>query len=116
MASVPLCYKYLFRYDFLLAHPHVSTGFLEKRYLNYQKHPSIRVLKKQLPQKFLHIWQQNFQGRVLFKYTPGPFLDFSKKLLGQKELFKLFCRAPLRICFCKKKFHSKRCFRNIPEF
>ena len=47
MASVPLCYKYLFLCDFLLfIHPNASIGALEKDYLNFRKNPSIGVLKK----------------------------------------------------------------------
>ena len=46
MASLPLCYKYLFLYDFLFIHPKVSIGVLEKGYLNFRKYPFICVLKK----------------------------------------------------------------------
>ena len=44
MASVPLCNKYLFLYDFV--HPKMSIGVLEKDYLNYRKHRPIGILKK----------------------------------------------------------------------
>ena len=54
MVSVPLCYKYLFFYDFLFIHSKASIGVLEKGYLNIRKHPSIGDLKKQLLRKFLH--------------------------------------------------------------
>ena len=46
MVSVPLCYKYLFLYDFLFIHSKVSIGVLEKGYLSIRKHPSIGVLRK----------------------------------------------------------------------
>ena len=83
IASVPLCYKYLFLYDFLFVHPKVSIGVLEKGNFNFQKHPSIGVLKKQLLRKFLHTlhsFHRNIQCAVLFKYTCSPSCDFSKKL------------------------------------
>ena len=46
MASVPLCYKYLFLYDNLLIHSKASIDKIEKGYLNFRKNPSIGVLKK----------------------------------------------------------------------
>ena len=64
-----------------------SIGVLEKGYLNYRRRLSIGVLKKQLLRSFVHSCQQNFQGGVLFKYTPGPSLDFSKKLFRAKKNF-----------------------------
>ena len=83
MVPVPLCYKYLFVYDFLFIHSKASIGVLEKGYLNIRKHPSIGVLKKQLLRKFLvtlHTFQRNIHGGVLFKYTCRPSWDCSKKL------------------------------------
>ena len=83
MVSVPLCYKYLFLYDFLFIHSKASIGVLEKDYLNIRKYSSIGALKKQLLRKFLHALhnsQRNFQGGVLFKYTRRPSWDCSKKL------------------------------------
>ena len=46
MASVPLCCKYVFLYDFLFIHPKASNAVLEKGYLNFQKDPSIGILKR----------------------------------------------------------------------
>ena len=43
--------------------------------------------KKQLLRKFLHIFQRNIQGGVIFKYTRRPSWDCSKASLEQ-----LFCR------------------------
>ena len=83
MVSVPLCYKYLFLYDFLFIHLKASIGVLEKGYLNIRKHPSIGVLKNQLLRKFLHTlhtFQRNIQGGVLFRYTRRLCWDCSKKL------------------------------------
>ena len=83
MISVPLCYKYLFLYDFLFIHSKTSIGVLEKGFLNIRKHPSIGVLKKQLFRKFLHTlptFQRNIQGGVLFKLTRRSSWDCSKLL------------------------------------
>ena len=80
MASAQLCYKY----DFLVIHPKVSIGVLEKDYLNFRKHPSVGVLKKQVLQKFLnilHTFQRNIEGGVLFKCTRRPSLGFLQKAL-----------------------------------
>ena len=71
MVSVPLCYKYLFLYDFLFIYSKASIGVLEKGYLNIRRHLSIGVLRKQLLRKLLHTlhtFQRNIQGGVLFKY------------------------------------------------
>ena len=68
IVSVPLCYKYLFLYDFLFIHSIASIGVLENCYLNIWRHPSIGVLKKQLLRKFLptlHTLQRNIQGGVI---------------------------------------------------
>ena len=46
MASVPLCYKYLFLYDFQFINSKASIGVLKKGFLNFQKHQFIGVLKK----------------------------------------------------------------------
>ena len=46
MASVPLCYKYLFLYDFQFIHSKASIGVLKKGFLNFRKHQFIGVLKK----------------------------------------------------------------------
>ena len=84
MVSVPLCYKYLFLYNFLFIHSKAFIGVLEKDYLNIWKHAPISVLKKQLLQKLLHTlhtFQQNIQGGVLFKYNRMSTWDCSKKLL-----------------------------------
>ena len=46
MVLVPLCYKYLFLYDFLFIHSKTSIGVLEKGYLNIRKYPSNWCFKK----------------------------------------------------------------------
>ena len=89
MVSIPLCYKYLFLWDFLFIHWKTSIGVLEKGYLNIRRHPSIGVLKKQLLRKLLHTlhtFQRNIQGGVLFRYTSRPSWDCSKKLFGASFL------------------------------
>ena len=68
IVSVPLCYKYLFLYDFLFINSIASIGVLKNCYLNIWRHPSIGVLKKQLLRKFLptlHTLQRNIQGGVI---------------------------------------------------
>ena len=79
MPSVPLCYKYLFLYNFLLIHPKEFIGVLEKSCLNFRKHPSIGISKSWLLRNFLHTSHQNIQGGVRFKYTRRPSWDFHKK-------------------------------------
>ena len=46
IALIPLCYKYLFLYDFLFIHLKACISVVEKGNLNFQNHPSIGVLKK----------------------------------------------------------------------
>ena len=106
---VPLCYKYLFLYDFLFTHPKESIGVLEKDHLNFQKHQSIGVLKKELLQKFLHTSQHNIQGGVLFKYTRRPSWDFSKNLFNY-SVENLLTPASV------KRNSAAHVIRNFPEF
>ena len=90
MVSVPICYKYLFLYDFLFIHSKASIGVLEKDYLNTRRHPSIGVLKKQLLRKYLHTlhtFQRNIQGGVPLRYIrslPG--------IASKSSLEHLLCR------------------------
>ena len=100
MVSVPLCYKYLFLYDFLFIHWKTSIGVLEKGYLNIRRHPSIGVLKKQLLRKLfhtLHTFQRNIQGGVLFRYTRRPSWDCSKKLFRASILKRGIYPSTLRM-------------------
>ena len=109
MVSLPLCYKYLFLYDFLFIHSKASIGVLEKDYLNIRKHPSIGVLKNQLLRKFLHTlhtFQRNIQGGVLFKYTRRPSWDCSKKLFRAAILQTGIYRSNLDVHYSAQKTQS----------
>ena len=72
VASVPLCYKYVFLYNFLFIHRKVPIDLLEKGYLNFRKHLPIWCFEKVIAPKFLHTSQQNIQGGILFKCACRP--------------------------------------------
>ena len=82
MASVPLCYKYLFLYDFLFIHPKVFIDFCRKRLFGL--FGNIRPLlfwKNNCSESVCILTsQQNIQGGIPVKYTHRPSWDFSKKL------------------------------------
>ena len=92
LASVPLCYKYLFFYDTLFIYPKAFISVLEKDFLNFRRHLSIVF------------WKTNY-----FEY----FCKLPSKMSRTEQLF---CREPVNACFCKKELHSTCYLRSFPEF
>ena len=114
MASVPLCYKYSFLYDFLFIHTKASIGVIEKGYLRFWRHRQLYFEKVTAPDisAYFASFPREASRVEFFLYTlaglPG---NFRKSSLEQ-----LFCREPVSACFSKKELHSIRYLRNFPEF
>ena len=84
MASVPLCYKYSFLYDFLFIHPKVSIGVIQKGGLSFRKHSSIVFWKNNCSEHFCIfciLSRENIQGKSSFYVHCQAFLGFFHKAL-----------------------------------
>ena len=108
MSSAPLCYKYLFLYDFLFTQPKVLIGALEKAVLTFR---SIRPLV---------FWKNNCSKNFCILPSKTSRVDsFLNKLGGLSGIFlksyleQLFCREPVNqeaadlITFTDEIFNGK---------
>ena len=113
MASVPLCYKYLFLYDFLFIHPKLSVGFCRKRLFGLSE-TSVHCCfgKITVPKVYAYLLpSKTSRVESLLNTLAGLPGTFPKSSLEQ-----LFYRESVSACFCKKELHSTRYLRSFPEF